>query len=73
MEGQRYKAMGFLQAGEDSGNNATNPEETIVTNGTEELNSIHAEGHEQAGTDTRIDSEGEPKPGEFQHLSTGVD
>ena len=69
MKGQHHKAVGFLQAEEESGSNTTNSEETILTSGTEDLNSLHADSHEQAGTDTRIDSEGEHKPSEFQHLS----
>ena len=73
MEGQRYKAVGFLQAKEDSRSNATNPDKIIVTGGAEELNPLHADGYKQAGIDTRIDREGEHKPGNFQHLSTGAD
>lgn len=72
MKGNYHKAVGFFQAEEDSGSNATNSEETILTTGTEELNSLHADSYDQASTDTRIDSEGEPESSEFEHLSTNA-
>ena len=52
MKGQYHKAVGFLQAAEDSGGNADKIEDAIWTRGTEEFNSLHADVHGKASMDT---------------------
>ena len=72
VKGQYHKAVGFLQATADSGDGVHKSEDLILTSGTEEFNSLHADVHSKTSMDTVINCNIESVGGHLQFKDQGV-
>ena len=72
VKGQYHKAVGFVQATENSGGDANKIEDAIWTRGTEEFNSLHADVHSETSMDTMSNCNIEAVLGHSQSKDQGV-
>ena len=72
VKGQYHKAVGFVEATENSGGDATNCEDAIRTRCKEEFNSLHADVHSESSTDTVRNCNIETDLGHLQSEDQGV-